>query len=72
MKFKQFLQRMLKENKKKKKKKYLEYQMLGRRVICPSEPAYYNLDCRIFGYGNECICNLKYNKKLGIVFGYTI
>ena len=46
--------------------------MLGRRVICPSEPAYYNLDCRIFGYSNECICNLKYNKKLGIVFGYTI
>ena len=31
------------------KKKYLEHQTLGQQVICPSEPAYYIVDCRIFG-----------------------
>ena len=25
----------------------MEHQTLGRQVICPSEPAYYILDCRI-------------------------
>ena len=31
------------------KKRYLEHQTLGRRVICPSKPAYYIVDCRISG-----------------------
>ena len=34
-----FLQRILQEI--MKKKKYLEHQTLGRRVICPIDPAYY-------------------------------
>ena len=29
------------------KKKYLEHQTLGRRVICPIDPAYYIEDWRI-------------------------
>ena len=28
-------------------KLYFEHQTLGRRVICPSKPAYYMVDCRI-------------------------
>ena len=32
-------------------KKYMEYQTLGRRVICPSEPVYYIVDCRISSKG---------------------
>ena len=30
------------------KKKYSERQTLGRQAICPSEPAYYIVDCRIY------------------------
>ena len=28
----------------------MEHQTLGRRVICPREPAYYIVDCRIFRF----------------------
>ena len=35
------------------KKKYLEHQMLGRRVICLSKPAYYIVDCWILELVDE-------------------
>ena len=45
-KLKQFLQKILQEI--MKKKLYFEHQTIGQQVICPSEPAYYIVDCRIF------------------------
>ena len=44
-------------------KKDLEGQTLGQRVVCPigpSEPAYYIIDCRIFGAALPCILSVPF------------
>ena len=37
----------MEEPEKLSKQLYLEHQMLGQQVICPSDPAYYIVDCWI-------------------------
>ena len=59
-KLKPFLQRILQEI---MKKKYLEHQMVGRRVICPSEPAYHIVDCRISSYLGYITLSLLRNSE---------
>ena len=36
----------------------MEHRTLGRRVICPSEPAYYIVDCRI----SNCYCKKTFTQ----------
>ena len=42
------------------KKKYLEHQTLVWRVICPSEPVFYIVDCWIFGFLDNFLCAINF------------
>ena len=48
-------------------KKYLEDQTLGQRVICPSKPAYYTVDCQEWKCPNQ-----QLNKSILIAVGTHI
>jgi hypothetical protein len=53
-------------------KKYLEQQTLGRRVICSSKPAYYNVDCWILNekHENENYPTLTVNYRRGKIVSH--